>query len=219
MLVTPDPASTASRTDAQPSGEGPSGRSQLDLLTAQIRAVDAWARSNRLTQDAAEVISASREKRLDLSHRMEARRREQAALIARVDQQLRASGQPIVGHGRVRAVLAHRNEWLAGRVASRLGQHGVVVVGIFGDGADAAGAIVAEQPELVLLQDRLPSLTGRDLVQRVREFSPLSVIGAHVEDSRSITPLSDVGAHAVFTRRIPPSDIADQLLSCLREAQ
>ena len=219
MSFTPESPSTTSSTGALPPGEGPPGRSQLDLLTAQIRAVDAWARSNRLTRDAAEVISASRERRLDLSYRMEARRREQAALIARVDQQMRASGQPIAARGPLRALLAHRNEWLSGRVAARLEQHGVVVVGMFSDGADAAGTIVAEQPELVLLQERLPSLAGSDLVRRVRDFSPLSVIGAHVEDSRSITPLTHVGAHAVFTRRIPPGDMADQLLLCLREAR
>jgi DNA-binding response OmpR family regulator len=112
-------------------------------------------------------------------------------------------------------VLAHRNEWLSGKVSSRLQQRGVLVVGVFRDGADAAGTIVAEQPELVFLEDRLPSLTGGDLLRRVRDFSPLSVIGAQVEDSRGIAPLIDLGAHAVFTRRIPPLEIADQLLGFL----
>jgi DNA-binding NarL/FixJ family response regulator len=115
----------------------------------------------------------------------------------------------------VRAVLAHRNAWLCGKVSARLEEHGVTVVGVFTDGADAAGTVVAEQPELVFFEDRLPSLAGSDLVRRVRDFSPLSVIGAQVEDSRGIAPLVDVGAHAVFTRRVPPVEIADQLLACL----
>jgi hypothetical protein len=129
MSLTPAPHPKSSGTDALPDGEVLSGRSQLDLMTAQVRAVDAWARSSRLTRDAAQVINASRERRLDLSHRMEARRREQAALIARVDQQLHASGQPLAARGPVRAVLGHRNEWLSGKVASRLERHGIVVVG------------------------------------------------------------------------------------------
>jgi hypothetical protein len=219
MSLTPAPPPNGSGTDALPHGEVLTGRSQLDLMTAQVRAVDAWARTSRLNRDAAQVINASRERRLDLSHRMEARRREQAALIARVDLQLHASGQPLAARGPVRAVLGHRNEWLSGKVASRLERHGIVIVGVFGDGADAVGTIVAEQPELVFLQDRLPSLAGSELVLRVREFSPLSVVGAHVEDSRSIPPLAEVGAHAVFTRRTPPDDIADQLVSHLREAR
>jgi DNA-binding response OmpR family regulator len=112
-------------------------------------------------------------------------------------------------------VLAHRNAWLCGKVRARLEERGVTVVGVFSDGADAAGTIVAEQPELVLLEDRLPSLAGGDLVRRVRDFSPLSIIGAQVEDSRGIAPLVGLGAHAVFTRRIAPVEMADQLLACL----
>ena len=193
------------------------GRSQLDLLKAQVRAIDAWNRSNRLSRDADAVIGLTREMRLDLSHRLEARRREQAALVARVDEQLRHSGELLTVRRPVRAVIAHRNAWLSGKVTSRLEERGVTVVGVFVDGADAAGTVVAEQPELVFLEDRLPSLAGSDLVRRVRDFSPLSVIGAQVEDSRGIAPLVDVGAHAVFTRRIPPLEMADHLLSCLEE--
>jgi DNA-binding NarL/FixJ family response regulator len=116
-------------------------------------------------------------------------------------------------------VLAHRNAWLCGKVRARLEERGVMVVGVFSDGADAAGTIVAEQPELVFFEDRLPSLAGGDLVRRVRDFSPLSVIGAQVEDSRGIAPLVDVGAHAVFTRRIPPVEMVDQLLACLGDEE
>lgn len=203
----------ADRADVSP------GRSQLELLTAQVRGIEAWHRSNRLSQDADTAIGLTREMRLDLGHRLEARRREQAALIARVDQQLRHSGELLTAHRPVRAVIAHRNDWLCGRVVSRLEEHGVDVVGVFSDGADAAGTVVAEQPELVLLEDRLPSLAGSDLVRRVRDFSPRTVIGAQVEDSRGIGPLVDVGAHAVFTRRIPPVEMADQLLACLDEGR
>ena len=215
-------ASTPS--SATPTGTGapagtPGARSQLELLTAQVRAIDAWNRSNRLSRDAESVIGLTREMRLDLNHRLEARRREQAALVARVDEQLRSSGQLLSARRPVRAVLAHRNAWLCGKMITRLEEYGVTVVGVFTDGADAAGTVVAEQPELVFFEDRLPSLAGSDLVRRVRDFSPLSVIGAQVEDSRGIAPLVDVGAHAVFTRRVPPVDMADQLLACLNGEQ
>jgi CheY-like chemotaxis protein len=218
------PASNSRTTPSTPERlEGPAARrpstgtSQLDLLAAQVQGIDAWNRSNQLSKGAAEVIGITREMRLDLSHRMEARRREHAALVARVDEQLRASGQLLTSRRPVRAVVAHRNAWLSGKVTSRLEERGVLIVGVFTDGADAAGTVVAEQPELVFLEDRLPSLAGSDLVRRVREFSPGTVIGAQVEDSRGIAPLVDVGAHAVFTRRIPPLDVADQLLACFTE--
>ncbi len=212
MSFIPDPA-------AAPSSKGSIGRSQLDLLNAQVKAIDAWHRSNRLAADAAAAIGLTREMRLDLNNRMQARRREQQALIARVHEQLRASGDLLGARSPVRAVLAHRNEWLSGKVSSRLEQRGVLVVGVFGDGAEAAGTIVAEQPELVFLEDRLPSLNGSDLVRRVRDLSPHSVVGVQVGESRSIAPLIDLGAHAVFTRRIPPVEMADQLLARLSGSQ
>jgi CheY-like chemotaxis protein len=219
MSLAPAPASPRSGIHSSAAAEVSLGRSQLDLLKAQVQAIDAWNRSNRLSRDVAEVVGLTREMRLDLSHRMEARRREQAALVARVDAQLRTSGHLLAARRPLRAVLAHRNEWLSGKVSGRLEERGVAVVGLFTDGADAAGTIVAEQPDLVFLEDRLPSLAGSDLVRRVRDFSPLSVIGAQVEDSRGIAPLVDVGAHAVFTRRIPPVEMADQLLACLHGEQ
>jgi CheY-like chemotaxis protein len=205
--------------DRSVTNQGSVRRCQLDLLTAQVQAIDAWNRSNRVASDAAEVVGLTREMRMDLSNRMAARRREQAALVARVDAQLRASAALLSPGRPVRAVLAHRNEWMSEKVSARLEQNGVLVVGVFRDGADAAGTIVAEQPDLVFLEDRLPSLTASDLVRRVRDFSPSSVIGAQVEDSHGIAPLIDAGAHAVFTRRIPPVEVADQLLACLSGEQ
>jgi hypothetical protein len=142
----------------------------LDLLTAQVRVIDAWARSTRPARDAAEVVGHPARKRVDLGPRMESRRREQAALIARVDQRLRASGQPLFGPGPVRACSLTATKGCQARWRRGSRRTACVIVGVSGDDADAAGAIIAEQAELVILQDRLPSLAGSELVQRVREF-------------------------------------------------
>jgi CheY-like chemotaxis protein len=219
MSLSPARTSAALSPDAAATAASPAGRSQLELLKAQVHAIDAWNRAHRPSHDTVEVIGLTREMRLDLRQRMEARRREQAALVARVDEQLRTSGDLLTSRRPVRVVLAHRSEWLCETIGSRLTERGLVVVGVFRDGAEAAGTIVAEQPDLVFVQDRLPSLAGSDLVRRVREFSPLSVIGAQVQDGRGIAPLLDVGAHAVFTHRTPPSETADQLLVCLGRQQ
>ncbi len=136
---------------------------------------------------------------------MEARRREQQALLARADQHLRESGQVLSGRAPTRAVLAHRNAWLRDAVAARLTAEGVEVVGVFEDGADAAGTVVIEQPDLLLVEDRLPTLTGLEVVRRVRGFAPLTVVGAQVLDSAGVQALVDAGAQAVFTRRVPPA--------------
>lgn len=195
--------------------QAPPGRPQLELLAAQLQALDTWHRACRAWDSAAESSALSREMRLDLNRRMEARRREQQALLARAGTQLEASGDVLSGRARIRAVLAHRHAWLRDAVAARLTTSGVQVVGAFEDGADTSGTVVVEQPELVLVEDRLPTLSGLEVVLRVREFSPGAVVGAQVLDAAGVAAFVDAGAHAVFTRRVPPVEIADGLLQCL----
>ena len=190
-------------------------RNDLDIIRAQTQAVDAWTRAHQSWEQSAQATAVSREMRLDLNRRLQARRREQAAIIARADAQLRLSGDVLGTNGPLRAIVAHRHEWIAQKITDLLTDRKVHVVGTFTDGADTAGTVVAEQPDLVLVEDRLPTLTGVDVVREVREYSPLTVVGAQALDSPGVAALVDAGAHAVFTRRIPPSDIVDQLLTCI----
>lgn len=187
---------------------------QAELTELQLRALDSWNKARRTAESAAESAALTREMRLDLSRRMEARRREHQAVLARAAEQLRCSGS-LLGSVQSRAVLAHRNPWLRQKVAARLTAAGLVVVGIFEDGADAVGTVVVEQPELVFVEDRLPTLSGMEVIRRVRSFSPRTVIGAQVLDGDSVQVLVDAGAQAVFTRRVPPDDIADLMIDCL----
>lgn len=191
------------------------GRSQLELMTAQLEAIDAWNRAQHDDDQAVDGVVLTREMRLDLARRTQARRREQEAVHARADLQLRESGGVLRDRARTRAVLAHRHAWLRDTVAERLEEQGIAVVGVFEDGADAAGTVVVEQPDLVLVEDRLPTLSGIEVISRVRTFAPEAVVGAQCLDDDGIRVLSDAGAQAVFTRRVPPLEIADLLLRCL----
>ena len=192
------------------------GRTHLDVVKAQIEAIEAWNRAHRVAEAAACAGSMSREMRLDLSRRIEARRREQAAIIARVDAQLRASGTVLHHEVPVRAVVAHRNAWMTQKITELLAARKVQVVGAYDDGADAVGTVVAEQPDLVIVEDRLSTLTGIDVVRRIRQYSPLSLVAAQALDSSGVAALVDAGAHAVFTRRIPPADIVEESLHVLQ---
>lgn len=193
----------------------PAGRDHLELMTSQLRAIEAWNRAHRVSEAAAEAVAMTREMRLDAARRVEARRREQRALLARAAEQLSSSGSVLSGRIQTRAVLAHRSSWLREAVGKRLEQLGVVVVGAFEDGAEAAGTIVVEQPDLVLVEDRLPTLSGIEVLRRVRAFSPQTVVAAQVLDVGEVQALVDAGAQAVFTRRVPPHEIADGMLAQL----
>lgn len=185
-------------------------------MTAQAQAIDAWSRAHELREAAARAATLSREMRLDLTRRREARRRQQAAIVACADAQLRRSGDLLRPDFRRRALVAHRNEWMTQKITDLLRAGGVHVVGTFSDGADAAGTAVAEQPDLVIIEDRLATLTGLDVVREVRQYSPASIVAAQALDSSAVAALVDAGAHAVFTRRVPPADVVDGVLACLR---
>jgi CheY-like chemotaxis protein len=195
--------------------QSPGRRTELDIMKAQVQAIDAWSRAHELREAAASAASLTREMRLDMSRRMEGRRRQQAAIVTRTDAQLRRSGDVLHVATPPRAVIAHRNEWMTQKLQELLSAREVRVVGAFDDGADAAGTIVAEQPDLVIVEDRLSTLTGVDVVREAREYSPYSLIGAQALDRDGVSALVDAGAHAVFTRRVPPADVVDQLLACM----
>ncbi len=204
---------------ALPAGSAPPPRrSSLAVSIEQLRAIEAW-NAEASAELVGESVSLTREMRLDLTRRMDARRREQAALLARAAEHLARSGDVMRSTSATRAVLAHRNTWLRDGVAQRLEQRGIEVVGSFEDGADAAGTIIAEQPDLVLVEDRLPTLSGLEVVRRARRYSPWTLVGVHVQDTVETEAARHAGARLVFARRIPAAQIADDLVDCLQSVQ
>ena len=191
-------------------------RTELELLEDQLEGMRAWHRSFR-ERVAAEhpATGLTREMRLDANRRLEALRRAQQALIARADRGVRESVELLASRP-ARAVLVHRNEWLRNKHTIGLTEHGMSVVASVEDGADGLGTAVLEQPDLIVVEDRLPSVHGLELVQQARVFVPRAVIAAQVEDERSVAGMLDAGAQAVFSRRVPPALIAEQVADYLR---
>ncbi len=148
--------------------------------------------------------------RLDLRRRAESRRREQDALVGRAEQQMRESRILL---GRVRAVVAHRSDYLRNGVTEALQREGVVVVAQLDNGADTLGLSVVEQPDLLLVDELLPSLTGLEVVSEMRVLSPRTVIGGCAEGHDGVRRLLEAGARAAFSRRVPPQEVAAGLLA------
>lgn len=192
-------------------------RTEAELLADQLEGIAVWSAGWRAAQRQAALTSLaqSREMRLDLARRMEVRRREHAGLIARAAEHLEQGGRLLAGRARPRALVVHRNSWLCRKVADRLEQRGVQVIGTYDDGADGSGVLVVEQPDLVLVEDRLPSLSGLELVQRAARFAPHTAVAAQLLEARDDAAYRKAGARAVFSRRTPPVDIADALVDCL----
>jgi CheY-like chemotaxis protein len=182
-------------------------RPDTDRLLDQLRGSDAFNHTRRQ----AEVESAaprSRETRLDLSRRMDVIRRQHQALIEAADQQLRESAQLLLSRPAARAVLVHRNDWFQSKVSAGLAAAGVRVVAALSNGADAVGVVVAEQPDLLLLEDKLPMFGGDELVRDVRRYAPRTSVVVQVENEWEIERFLTAGADVGFARRVPPADVA-----------
>lgn len=188
------------------------GVDDVALLCEQLAALSRWHAHRRTTEEIVELRGMNRELRLDLGRRQMARARQHVALLARVATQLE-TGERLLRHRPPRAVLVHRREWLRAKVAAELAGQGVQVVAELDDGADGVGVTIAEQPDLLLVEDALPTMSGVEVLRAVREFSPRTRLAAQVENELALPALVAAGASTVFTRRTSPTDIARELLA------
>lgn len=163
----------------------------------------ALARWQLMLAEAVDDQDRSREERLDLDRRREARLAVQKAVEARAaavaEQALRS--RPV-------AVLVHRNDWLREKLAAALEGLGLAVVASVGDGAEGMAAVIVEQPDVVLAEDLLPSISGADLLAHVRAFAPSAVVAVHAVDEVVAARFVESGAQAAWSRRVPPAEIA-----------
>ena len=184
------------------------------MLREQLDAIDAWHAKRRAAEMrgvAADAVDVSREMRLDAARRLDVVRRQQNALIERTEQQLRESAHVLRSQVQPRAVIVHRNEWFKSKVAEGLRDGGVAIVADLENGADAIGVSVAEQPDLLLIEDKLPMMSGEDVLREVLRFSPRTLTAVQAASEWELGPLLDAGAHAAFSRRVPPADVARDL--------
>lgn len=205
MTTLEDPCAPSVRVGAR--------RSDVQLVLEQLGAIEAWTRAHAA---AAHVPAGlSREDRLDLARRGDAVARQRQAMLDRTAAQLRDSGDLLRPAATTRAVLAHRNAWFRTAVATGLRDAGVDVVADLVNGADAVGVVVAEQPDVLLVEDRLPMVCGLELCRAVATWAPRTLLAVQVADEWQIGPLLDAGATTVFTRRTPPADVAGALATAL----
>ena len=214
MVPAPDP------TDVRPLGTDLTDdlcepRNDLDLARQQLAAIDRWHEARRATQESAQRSAASREARMDLTRRLDIIRAEHRAIVQRTDAQLRSSVELLRRTTPLRAVVVHRSSWFTDKVVTDLGLRHIEVVATLTNGAEAVGAIIAEQPDLLLVEDSLPMMSGEDVVREVRTFAPLTRIGAQVAHDDRIAPMLEAGAHSAHTRRVPPADVAAALAGLL----
>ena len=180
---------------------------EAELTGRQRDAVETWNRARLVAEEAAQSRTTSREMRMDVTRRLEVLREQHRAMVERTRKHVDASTQLLAGQAERRAVLVHRNEWFCRKLTVELARRGIAVVETLENGAQGVGVVVAEQPDLLVVEDTLPMVPGEEVVRDTRHFSPSTLVVAQVANDDRIASLIDAGAHAAFTRRIPPADL------------
>lgn len=183
--------------------------SQADRFIRQVGAIDAWIAVRRQREQALQAPSMPRAERLDVARQVDALRRTHDAIRGRCALGLGAEVAPLRSTGPT-AVVAHRHAWFVDRLALLLDGHGVTVLVTTDNAADALGAVVAEQPDLVLVGDSLAMLPVGVLLADVRLFAPETLLAVAASDAQRAEALR-ARADAVFLRHQSPSDVADSL--------
>lgn len=195
----------------------PGLHTDVELTRMQLEAVEAWHRARHAAEQAGSGRTASREVRMDVARRMEVLREQHRAIVERTEQHLEDSVRLLAAVALNRAVIVHRSEWFTGKLTDELATRGVAVVGALENGARGVGMVVAEQPDLLVVEDTLPMLSGEEVVREVRRFSPSTLVVAHVAHEDRIPPLLEAGARAAYTRRMPPAEVASEAARLLRD--
>lgn len=189
-------------------------RDATELIAQQLGAIDSWHRSHVAQQVSS--VPRSREARMDASRRLEVLQRQHAAMVSRADFQLRTSGDVLYRRPVARAVVVHRQEWFLNKVTTGLRLAGIDVIAGLDNGADAVGAVIAEQPDLLLVEDHLPMQSGEEVIRLSRIYAPDTLVAAQVAYDDRIPVVLEAGAKTAFTRRVPPSDVVRDLELLLR---
>jgi DNA-binding NarL/FixJ family response regulator len=112
-----------------------------------------------------------------------------------------------------RCLLADDHPALVAAVRDFLEENGFTVVGPASDGEAAVAAAAAEQPELALVDYRMPGLNGRELLSRLADAAPeLRVLVYTAEAGDTLVQEAlDRGAAGIVLKEAPMQDLVRAL--------
>jgi hypothetical protein len=184
----------------------------LELATLQLAAIERWtaARAAR-TADLQRRNGRSREQQMDADRQLRVLDAVHSALVAVLDEHLKRTGGALLAHGTARLVTLNRNDWFAGKLAAAAAELGITTLARPTSGAAAFGAMIAEQPELIVIEDTTTMIPALEIIEEVRAFSPHTHVVLQVGDGSRTGDFLDAGVSAVVHRCLLPGDVAAKL--------
>jgi two-component system response regulator DesR len=116
--------------------------------------------------------------------------------------------------GSVRVVIAEDNEMLRETLGLALEEAGYEVVGAAADGVAAVETVLREEPDVTVMDIRMPGIDGIEATRRIREASGsrtvILMLTAFDEPSLMQSAL-DAGASGFLVKGIPLARLVDEI--------
>lgn len=116
-----------------------------------------------------------------------------------------------------RCLVADDHPALSSAVSAYLADNGFEIVGPAGDGRRAVALATEEQPDIALVDFRMPRLSGLDLIAELREASPGTRIVVYTADAdeQIACDVLAAGASALVLKEAPLADLVRALEATL----
>jgi DNA-binding NarL/FixJ family response regulator len=123
-------------------------------------------------------------------------------------------------HKGLRCLLADDHPALVAAVADLLAEHGFTIVGPATDGEQAVALAESEQPDLAVVDYRMPRLGGRELLARLRAAAPDAHIVVYTADANDtlVQEVLAAGANGIVLKEAPLEDLV-RALGAVREGR
>lgn len=102
--------------------------------------------------------------------------------------------------------------WMRTALRGSLERAGYGPVEVVEDGATALGAVVAQQPDVVLVQQQLPWLDGLEVARQLKLYAPDTLVVVQLDQQHAEKEARSAGAVLVLTRTERPQDVVAKLL-------
>lgn len=186
-------------------------RDELSLATRQLQAIDAWNRARRQVEGRSQRSGPGAQVPAEPATRRAVLRRKHQALVDRTHAQLAASGAVLRSTAAHRLVVVHRDTDFATRLTQALVGAPLALSGWAVDGADGVGLAVAEQPDVVLLEESPLSVPIDEALADLRTYCPQAGLVVQVGDTQRVGDLLRSGTAMVLHRQLPVEQVVARL--------